>query len=251
MSYKPLKILFVFHERPVDTLETLITSFSSQDAILDISTEFPTNTNEYDLVVPWNYKNKILSVPPENNVVVFHSSDLPKGRGWAPIAQLFLQEIPIYTLTAIFIDANIDTGRMILKATFPITNSMTARQIRAIDDWLIIFLSLEVARALDEARTIGIPQVEAYASYYPKRLPAHSQLIPSDTLQSMIPLLRAAEDGHECFFLLGDTKYLLKATPNESAVTGVTVNVLYLSTGDLQNISLQIDAEILRVSLAP
>ncbi len=251
LSCKPLKILFVFQERPVDTLEILIKSFSAQDVILDISTAFPINTSEYDLVVPWNYQNKILSVPPENNVVVFHSSDLPKGRGWAPIAQLFLQEIPFYTLTAIFIDANIDTGRMILKATFPITNSMTARHIRAIDDWLIICLSLDIARALTEARTIGIPQTESNASYYPRRHPAQSQLRPSDTLESMVPLLRAAEEGHECFFLLGDTKYFLKATPIVNATTGVNVKVSYLSTGDIQNILLRIDDENLRVSLAP
>lgn len=246
-----MKILFVFHERPVDTLEKLIKSFSSQDTVLDISTEFPTNTNDYDLVVPWNYRNKILSLPPENKVVVFHSSDLPKGRGWAPIAQLFLQEIPVYTMTAIFIDANIDTGRMILKATFPITNSMTARQIRIIDDWLIIYLSLEIAHSLTETRTIGIPQVDANSTYYPRRRPEQSQLVPSDTLQSMIPLLRAAEDGHECFFLFGETKYLLKATPIENSITGLTVNVSYLSTGEIQRILLRVDAENLRVSLAP
>lgn len=233
--------------RPKDSIEYLIDSFNSQAATLDISTEFPTNPNDYSLIVLWNYQKKIVLKEPKNNIVVFHSSDLPKGRGWAPIAQLFLQEIPVYTLTAIFIDANIDTGRMILKATFPIKNSMTARQIRALDEWLTVFLSLEIARELNERRNMGIPQVEANASYYPRRNPSQSQIKPTDTLESAIPLLRAAEEGHECFFLLGDTTYLLKAMPMDNAITEVNVEVKYLSTKELKQISLRLDSESLRV----
>lgn len=251
LSCKILKILFVFHEHPGNALETLIKSFNSQGATLEISTDFPTNPNEYDLVVPWNYQRKILSVPTENNVVVFHSSDLPKGRGWAPIAQLFLQEIPTYTLTAIFIDASIDTGNMILKATFPITSSMTARQVRIVDDWLVVFLSVDIARRLNEGRTIGISQEERDATYYPRRYPTQSQLSSSDTLESIIPLLRAAEEGHECYFLLEGTKYLLKATPIENVLTDISVEFTYLSTGESFRISLRMDANNLKVSLAP
>lgn len=251
MSYKTLKILFVFHERPKESIEELIYSFNSQAATLDISTEFPTNPNDYSLVVLWNYQKKIVLAEPRNNIIVFHSSDLPRGRGWAPIAQLFLQEIPVYTLTAIFIDANIDTGRMILKATFPIKNSMTARQIRVLDEWLTVFLSLEIARELNERRIMGIPQVEANASYYPRRYSSQSQINPADTFESVIPLLRAAEEGHECFFLLGDTTYLLKATPMENAIRQVNVEVTYLSTNEIKQISLQLDSESLRVFFAP
>ena len=83
---------------------------------IEIKEKFPENASFYHLIIPWNYHKIIKNVKNFGNVVIIHSSDLPKGRGWAPLYYTFRDDMPHYTMTCIFAHENVDQGNIILKA---------------------------------------------------------------------------------------------------------------------------------------
>jgi methionyl-tRNA formyltransferase len=201
--------------------------------------EFPDNPSSFDLIVPWNFQNKISTIPEQNNIVVFHSSDLPEGKGWAPIAHLFLNDIKKYTVTGFFISDEIDSGKMIIKASFQINDSMTARFLRKIDNILTIRLSIEIARNFNSKKFEGIQQPHVGSTTNPRRKPEQNEIRLKDTMESIVPKLRAAEVGHECYFILGESRYTVTAIPESISCEDTQIRIHYLSTGEIQDVPIQ------------
>ena len=238
LNSEPVRVLFLFSESPAPSVMSLIQQHSSLQTRLETSLEFPDNPEEYNLIVPWNFQTKIPVFPKLNNVVIFHSSDLPEGKGWAPIANIFLKDIERYTLTAFYIAEEIDSGKMILKVSFPIIESMTARFIRKIDNILIIRLSIRIACEIGLQKYSGVNQPIVGSTNYPRRKPEQNEIKLSETLESFLPRLRSAEANHECFFILGSTRYNLIAVPAAISPDDTIMQIHYLSTGEIEELSI-------------
>ena len=99
-----------------------------------VKTNLPKDTSKYHLVVLWNYRKIIKNVEDKNNIILFHSSDLPKGKGWAPIYHAIYNEEKYYIISGIFAAEKVDSGDIIIQAKFRIRPNYTAEFVRKLDN---------------------------------------------------------------------------------------------------------------------
>ncbi len=182
---------------------------------------------KYDLVVLWNFHRKLEIGDDVVNVVVFHASNLPEGRGWAPIANLFLHEQKQYTLTGFRANSEIDTGNILIQFYISMKPSYTARFIRLIDNEL---MCLGVRMLLDYRLTMenGRPQPSNHVKPFQRRTPEMNKIDVSNSIESYIALLKSAEEGHPVYFEHDGEVFDLCLTPRKSPnFPEVLVSVFY------------------------
>src|ERR1700761_422046 len=75
----------------------------------EIATAIPTDCSLYDLIILWSYRRIVKNISQPNNLIIFHSSDLPAGRGWAPIYHAIVENCSYYTISAILAAPKVDT----------------------------------------------------------------------------------------------------------------------------------------------
>ena len=169
------------------------------DFACDLGECFPPEPAVYALVVLWNYEKIVADLPEPNNVVVFHGSDLPEGRGWAPIYYAIAEGQPEYCITGFLAASKVDRGDVIVKARFPLKTEYTASDLRRFDTEISIRLVREIVRRFSGSTITGSPQ-QGEGTYRARRRPADNELAADKTLLELMPLLRAAEDRHPAFF---------------------------------------------------
>ena len=177
-----------------------------------ISETFPDNPFIYQLIVPWNYRKIITQAEQAGNVVVMHASNLPEGRGWAPIYHTFYEQKSEYILSGIFAVSEVDTGNVIVRARFPIEAGYTAPFLRIVDEELSLLLISKILEHWPEGNPTGIKQV-GQSSYRDRRYPKDNQIDITDSLEKLIPHLRGVESKNPAFFIYNNVKYLIKIQP--------------------------------------
>jgi len=177
-----------------------------------IAESFPDDPSRYSIIVPWNYRKVISQAEKAGNVVVLHSSNLPEGRGWAPIYHAFSEQKDEYVISGIFAKNEVDTGNVIVRARFSIEDGYTAPFIRAVDRELSLLLVSKILENWPNGNPLGVAQVGT-ASFRSRRYPIESQIDPSKTLLELLPHLRGIEGSCPAFFYIGGTKYLIKIRP--------------------------------------
>lgn len=136
-------------------------------------------------------------------VWVIHESDLPKGRGWSPLAWQILEgrnEIPVSILEA---EEAIDAGRLLAKDTLVLQGHELADEIQE-------KLFRVKLRLMDYAlgnKDHHLTEQRGPVSYYPKRVPADSQLNPKLSIADQFDLLRICEPRFPAFFEYRGHKY--------------------------------------------
>lgn len=175
-------------------------------------------TPRMDLVISFGYRRIIppefLSMP-RLGTVIFHSSDLPRGRGWAPLYHALASGQRRHTVSMLFADAGIDTGPLIAKAHCRIDPAETLDSLRRKDDAMVAALLVRFLPRLLRGRSRGTPQ-RGRPTYHARRRPADSELDPRRTLASLLPKLRAL-DGRDypAFVKAGGRTFELRLTPVE------------------------------------
>lgn len=182
---------------------------------LTITETFPDEPSKYQIIVPWNYRKIIRNAAQAGNVVVMHSSDLPEGRGWAPVYHAFSEQQSEYVISGIFAANEVDTGNIIVRARFPIEAGHTASFIRTLDKELSVVLVAKILEHWPEGNPAGVKQV-GLGSYRPRRYPADNEIDLSRPLIELLPHLRGVEPASPAFFLYKNVKYLIEIRP-ESA----------------------------------
>jgi len=181
------------------------------DVKVTISEELPTNPKDYDLIVLWSYKNIIKGVEQMKNVILFHSSDLPEGKGWAPIYNTILKDLEYYTITGILANNRVDAGDIIVKAKFKMQNNHTAEFLREWDNEISIMLVSEILERFD-GLIVGKTQ-ESNGSFYEKRTPDDNEISVDKTFSEIANDLRACENQHPAFFYYKNEKYFVSIVP--------------------------------------
>jgi methionyl-tRNA formyltransferase len=184
--------------------------------VFDIGESPPPQPCAYALVVLWNYQKIVSDLPEPNNIVVFHGSDLPDGRGWAPIFYAISEEHAEYCITGILAAPEVDRGDVLVKARFPLKPEYTASDLRRFDREISIRLVFEIVSRFSGRALKGSPQ-HGEGSYRPRRRLSDNELGPDKTLAELIPILRAAEDQHPTFFRHAGKIFRVRIEPEQPA----------------------------------
>ena len=159
-------------------------------------------------------------VPPEylrkngHNIVV-HASDLPKGKGWAPMFWQILEgknEIPFTLFEAA---DGVDNGDVYMKRTLKLDGYELNAELRRKQAEFILKMCQEFVKERIYLQK-PLPQ-EGEESFYPKRTPEDSRLDPDKTLREQFNLLRIVDnDAYPAFFEIDGHRYVLKIEKEES-----------------------------------
>jgi methionyl-tRNA formyltransferase len=178
------------------------------DVDLVVLDHFPKNPDQFDIIVIWNFR-KVINTPVQiDNAIVFHSSDLPKGRGWAPIYHAFATEQKHYTISGIKMGPEVDAGDLVVRARFPILPGYTAPLVRRFDTEISIMLVEKILARFDDGEIIGQPQ-SGKPTYYAKRHPEDNEINLNLSVKDIVPHLRACEPAHPAFFMYEGCKYTM------------------------------------------
>lgn len=129
------------------------------------------------------------------HVLVLHESDLPKGRGWSPVAHQILEGKTEVTVSLIEAADKIDSGDIWAQEVAYIPDHALAGEISEI---LFGVKKRLIARALYE-RLIPRKQ-EGTPTYYSRRTPEDCRLDPHRTIAEQFDLLRICEPRFPAFF---------------------------------------------------
>jgi len=177
-----------------------------------IAEAFPDDSSKFQLIVPWSYRKIIKQAEQAGNVVVMHSSDLPEGRGWAPIYHAFKEQKSEYVISGIFAANEVDTGDVIVRARFPMEAGYTASFIRKIDEELSLLLIARILEQWPEGNPAGVKQ-SGTVSHRARRYPSDNEIDISKPLKALLPHLRGIESKSPAFFFYNEIKYLIEIRP--------------------------------------
>lgn len=148
---------------------------------------------------------------PRFGVFVPHASDLPSGRGWAPVNWALIREDPQLWLTTFRAVAACDAGPIYRKSSAPLTPTDTietayAKVMDLMRDHIrSLVLELRAGAALQLTPQVGS------GTWNPRRTPAHSELSADATLAELWPLLRACHNSeYPAFFRLHGKRIVLR-----------------------------------------
>ncbi|MEI8155482.1 MAG: formyltransferase family protein [Burkholderiales bacterium] len=180
---------------------------------VSIADIFPIDPSQFDLIVPWSYRKILGQAKAAGNVVVFHSSDLPDGRGWAPIYYSFVEQKDEYVISGILAADEVDTGDIIVRARFPIEAGYTATFLRKIDEVLSLVLIAGVLQHWPDSSPTGVPQGGG-GSFRSRRHASDNEIDITKPLAEFLPHLRGVEHNNPAFFVYEKIKYRIEIRPD-------------------------------------
>lgn len=147
------------------------------------------------------------------HTLVVHESDLPQGRGWAPMTWQILEgknRIPVTLIEAV--DA-VDAGPIYLQEWINLAGTELHPEWRALQAQATQNLCRQWVQAypgiLEKAR-----QQEGEGSVYARRRPADSRLDPKKTLVEQFDLLRVVDnENYPAFFEINGRQYRFSIEP--------------------------------------
>lgn len=163
----------------------------------------------YSSIVP----RDILEIP-TRGFILFHSSDLPKGRGWAPIYNTMTRGLPLVQ-TMLYATEQVDAGPMIAKARYPLRGTELENEVQEFDDELTIILVENCLRDVLDNDVSGKEQLEKKATYWEKRSPSDSEIDVECTIGDVVDHLRAVPDEAPPFFKYEGRSFKIQLTPME------------------------------------
>ena len=179
-----------------------------------IAEHFPDNPLAYALIVPWSYKKVIKNAEQAGNVVVIHSSDLPDGKGWAPIYHAFSEQKNEYVMSAIYAVDEVDAGDIIAQVRFNIVPEYTAGFIKCLDNELSLLVINKILEQWSNQKPLAVRQI-GQESYRKRRYPSDNEVDLSQPLQCSLSHLRGVEADSPAFFYFENIKYLIEVRPEK------------------------------------
>jgi len=204
------KIFFLLNDLTDFNAKSYCDKYLSHCEIL-LDTSLPAVFEDFDLIVPWNYQKIIKNH--SGNIVIFHSSDLPKGKGWAPIFNVFNLELDEYIISAILLDKRVDSGDIIAKARFKMRNTYTAEFIREVDEEVTIMMIAQILKKFKGSELVGVKQDIAKETYHKRRSLKDNKLNPNANLKQLIPVLKGCEKNHPSFFEYKGDEFIISIEP--------------------------------------
>ena len=140
--------------------------------------------------------------------VVPHPSNLPEGRGFAPITWEVLNDKNELYFTLFEANEKIDDGKIYYKENVQLSGNELAQDLREIQAEKTYELIL---RYVNEYPNVEGVEQNGDATYFPRRYPKDSELNINESLKSQFNLLRVVDnENYPAFFVIDGTKYILK-----------------------------------------
>lgn len=208
ISRSGLKIALLGNNR--DCLASLIESYGIEYTLLSSHEELTDETLAFCI----NYY-KLLPESALNNLRfgawTFHGSDLPKGRGWAPLSWTLINDEPSMTLTLFKVDTGTDTGLIFEKESVPIYDTTTIELLRKKSLEMTVDLARKFLDSIMHHSAVELRQQIGEPSHYDRRTPKDSELDPTQPLTKLWTKMRACHNtAYPAFFKLGGHKVILR-----------------------------------------
>ena len=148
----------------------------------------------------------------KHNLVV-HESDLPKGKGFAPVAWQILEgnhEIKVCLIEAC---NEVDSGDIWLSDVIRLSGTELSAEWRELQGNISIELALRFVR---EYSTLKAIKQSGKSTSYPRRGPNDSQIDLDKSFRDLIPLLRVVDNNdYPAFFEYKGCKYKIEISKYE------------------------------------
>lgn len=228
------KICILLNDSNEYNFEDLLKIYLTEDKFdISVTDKFPKNFQSFDLIIPWSYQKIINNFKQSKNIVIIHSSELPHGRGWAPIYYSIKEGQPDYVISCIFATDEVDRGDIIIKASFPILPEYTATFLRKVDREVSFLLIKKILDKWPNDKVITSKQ-EGTESYRSRRYPGDNEVNTSKTLESLLPHLRAVENNNPAFFYYNDVKYLISIYPQNEPEFPNKIKIEYPGINEIE-----------------
>jgi len=192
-----------------------------KDKLLNVSFSYDYEDicHNYDIVFAHNYDKiipeKYFSIP-TLGIFILHSTDLPKGRGWAPIYYSIANGDNQYTISLLKITKKVDEGNIFIKLKIDKPLIITNENLREIDeDGVLLVINKFVQLCQDgyiATNTEGLKQDNAKATYNKKRTPKDNIINSEETLEKAMYKILATNSDYPSFIELNSEKIYLSAT---------------------------------------
>lgn len=188
-----------------------ISSFSYLEKKYDFVVSYDHNdVDGFDIVFILGYTkilNKDFLLRNKLNLVI-HESDLPKGKGFAPVQWQIIEgknTIPICLFEATEI---VDSGDIFLKDNFKLDGYELYDEIR--DKQAKATFNL-IHNFLKSYPSVNRTKQSGDDSFYPKRTAKDNELDIGKTIKEQFSILRIGNnEGWPSYFMIDDIKYILK-----------------------------------------
>lgn len=144
-----------------------------------------------------------------HNLVV-HASDLPKGRGWSPLTWQILEGVEDIPVTLLEAAPEVDAGDTYLQAWLHFEGHELLNELRDGVGEATVSLCRQFVDSYPGILSGARPQ-EGEPTWYPKRGPKDSELMPDLPLREQFDLLRVADNQrYPAFCSLRGHRYTLR-----------------------------------------
>jgi methionyl-tRNA formyltransferase len=179
---------------------------------IDFAIEMPTNPSDFRLIILWSYHKIIKHIPEPNNVIIFHSSDLPQGRGWAPLYYAIAEEKEFFVISGILAAPEVDSGDIVIKARFRILPNYTASILRRFDNEVSIMAIRKILDRFKDRPLISRPQ-RGQATYRKRRTKDDNLFDVDRPFRELVSHFRACELQTPALFEHEGQMYSVTVTP--------------------------------------
>ena len=169
------------------------------------------NISGYDIVFILAY-HKIISkeiLKRNKHNVVIHESDLPQGKGWAPLFWQVLEGKKEIVFSMFEASIGIDDGDIYMKKVLKLDGYELNEELREKQANLTMDMCKEFIKNYNKYK---IPSKQnGIETFYSKRTPLDSELDINKTIKEQFNLLRIVNnDEYPAFFKIDGIKYILK-----------------------------------------
>ncbi len=175
------------------------------------------NAQGFDVVFILSYHQIIPKRILEKNRhnIVVHASDLPRGKGWAPLFWQILENKDEITFSMFEAGEGVDNGDIYMKRNLRLSGYELNEELRKKQADLILEMCEDFIENY-EAYKIPKPQ-KGKESFYPKRTPLDSKLDTEKTIKEQFNLLRIVNnEEYPAFFEIDGHRYILKIEKAEN-----------------------------------
>jgi len=205
------KIFFLINKQPDFSLSNLTDKYLN-NFVVEIGDSFPKYPLNYDLIVLWNYKKILKGISKFDNIIIFHSSNLPEGKGWSPIFYSINNSNSHFVISGILPGEKVDSGDIVCQAKFKIQNNHTAKSIRKFDQQICMMLINEIYKKLEFKKLTGKKQI-GESTFNTRRIPEDNKVEMDSVLSEIFNFLRSCESSHPAYVIFNGIKYNISITP--------------------------------------